>query len=244
MADDFPFISDPFSNPYPEEPKEKEFPKPVPPPLPPEVGSGGTGDSDYLVNSDPNFEKSGSSAETNLGDAGTILQDFENADELAGWRKIFGIVGGLVVVFVIMIVGVGYYFAKDAPAAEGCDNMLSAECNKNLVSAKDGGRVISEFDMEVIVPPGALEKDTEIKIEKTASGEVTDQFRLLPEGLRFLKPVTLAIPYKESGLKGQSPDKIMLNYWSDPTIQNGFATSLLFVVDKENKKLITEIGQL
>ena len=59
---------------------------------------------------------------------------------------------------------------------------------------------------------GALKEDTQIFITKIADGPVTDLYKIEPEGLKFLKPITLEIPYKESGLKyNETPEDIDLN---------------------------------
>lgn len=228
MTDEFPFISD-----LPEEPK------PTPVFEPP------------MLQTSPFVEAPPRSIEekTTPPDSGSALADFEDDSDEADFRKIGLIVGGLVVLFVVMIVGVGYYFAHDIKETDATQNLeVTSDAGgekqvftRNLVSAKDGGRVVSEYGAEVVVPAGALAQDTEIKIERVALGEVTDLFHLLPDGLRFLKPVTLKIPYKKDALKSQSLATIILGYWSVPGEGNTFSKSLDYEVDGENGKLLTEV---
>jgi hypothetical protein len=120
---------------------------------------------------------------------------------------------------------------------------LSAELQKdpNIILAAVGGTVVSPYGVEIYVPAGALSKDKKIEIERVASGAVTDLYRLKPEGLKFLKPVAVAIPYKKGGLKsGEEPKDILLEYWF---IAGDRKQSLKYEVDASIKKLRTTVTQ-
>ena len=157
-----------------------------------------------------------------------------------------------VVVFLILIVlaligaATWYYLAhRDSIAKETSQPTENEKGNKsvqdpNFIVAATGGKVVFG-GFEVIIPPGALAQDTRIEIEKVAYGPITDRYHLKPDGLKFLKPVTLAIPYKEGGLnEGLTPYDIELGYW----FENEFdKSSLRYSVDREVKKLRTTVTE-
>ncbi|MBI2638642.1 hypothetical protein HYW83_03570 [Candidatus Peregrinibacteria bacterium] len=138
--------------------------------------------------------------------------------------------------------GIWYYFGY-SPAEKNGASPLSSEETKdpNFILAAVGGKIVSPYGMEVTVPPGALAKDKKIEIERVAIGDVTDLFWLKPEGLKFLKPVTVAIPYKERGLKSwEEPGDISLQYWFTAGDRK---RSLRYEVDESAKKLKTTVTQ-
>lgn len=153
------------------------------------------------------------------------------------------------IVFIILLVlllasgGVWYYLTKYKKSATKVAPIATEELQKipNLIKASKGGRV-TYFDLaEVIIPPGALGKDTIIEIERVESGSVTDLYHLKPDGLKFLKPVTVAIAYKASGLlPGQMPSDIRLEYSLDKKKKK----FLKFSVDQRKKKLRTQVQEL
>lgn len=117
----------------------------------------------------------------------------------------------------------------------------------NLISAVNGGRIVyydpeDNSSAEIVVPPGALSSDTELGITKVSSGTVTNMYHLTPEGLNFLKPVTVVIPYKETGLQeGESPHDIQLEYWFTNAQMK---RRLSFIVDTHDKKLRAQVSAL
>ena len=107
--------------------------------------------------------------------------------------------------------------------------------DENLISAKDGGKIVTDFGVEIEVPAGALAQDTKIEVEKTGEGAVTDVYHFLPEGLVFKKSAIVSIPYKESGLRpGETPWSIRLEYNKDGLSAK---RTLSYEVDKKAKKL-------
>ncbi len=150
----------------------------------------------------------------------------------------------VVIAVIVGLLGFGvWYYLGYSPAEKNGAGPLSSEERKdpNLIVAALGGKIVSPYGVEVVVPPGALAKDKKIEIERVAIGDVTDLFRLKPEGLKFLKPVTVAIPYKESGLKSrEEPEDILLEYW----FTAGDRKRLLqYEVDESAKKLRAAVTQ-
>lgn len=132
--------------------------------------------------------------------------------------------------------------AQGTPAES--ENESDREDSSDLVRALIGAIIVSRQaadgqQAQVIIPSGALSTDTRIEIEKVAEGSLTDLYHLKPDGLRFLRPVTIVIPYKESGLRpGQSPTAIQLKYWFAGDARKRF---LSFAVDTENKTLRAQV---
>ena len=112
-----------------------------------------------------------------------------------------------------------------------------------MISAKDGGRVtLGEASIEI--PEGALEKDTAISI--TRLNKVSDTgdslynataksggYRFLPAGTKFLKDVTITLPYsKELNAKEQALSELY-TYFYDTEKKQWIKLERL-EVDKEN----------
>lgn len=176
-----------------------------------------------------------------VGATGAAQINYENPvetaeDENAGVRR-----NTCITVFVIALIlaliggGAWYYFYKykNKTAAP------QSEKTSNLISAAIGGRIALPNGAAVIIPQGALPKDTVIKIEKVENGPVTDLYHLTPDGYEFLKPVTVVVPYKESGLgKNETPYDILLDYWF---ASRRSARDLNYMVDQDGKTLQTQI---
>lgn len=102
----------------------------------------------------------------------------------------------------LVLVGIGawYYLnGKSEPAPQ--PPATAGEEDKNFVKANSGAHLYFSEGLEIIIPAGALEKDTKIDATVVSKadpdkGEVTDLYHLMPDGLRFQKPVTLLVPYK------------------------------------------------
>lgn len=137
--------------------------------------------------------------------------------------------------------GVWYYLSETRDGTSIPPLSSEQQKDPNLIVAALGGKIVSTYGVEVTVPPGALANDKKIEIERVAIGDVTDLFRLKPEGLKFLKPVTVAIPYKERGLESwETPEDILLEYW----FAAGDRKRLLnYEVDESAKKLRTTVTQ-
>lgn len=144
-----------------------------------------------------------------------------------------------IVVFILLVLAaVGFSYRKKNPQNPIVDN----DEPTIGISAKNGGKIVTFDGAVVTIPAGALKEDTQIFITKIADGPVTDLYKIEPEGLKFLKPITLEIPYKESGLKyNETPNDIDLKYWlldGDPR------TLLSYEVNEEKKLLKAQVSEL
>ena len=79
-----------------------------------------------------------------------------------------------------------------------CDDDNPAESNENLIKASEGGTLSTENGISLIIPPDALEKDTEITLTPL-DGSAFDAsavigVKLGPDGLVFKLPVLLRFP--------------------------------------------------
>lgn len=111
-----------------------------------------------------------------------------------------------------------------------------------LISAKDGGRVVLG-DASIEIPKGALKKDTAISITRLSKVSDTGEslynataksggYRFLPEGTKFLKDVTITLPYsKELNTKEQALNELY-TYFYDTTKKQWIKLERL-EVDKE-----------
>jgi len=83
--------------------------------------------------------------------------------------------------------------ALDRPPAD-------APPSGQLVSASQGGTVVSDDQrLTLTIPPGALEKDTVIRLRRETA-EKLPAFTLEPDGLKFLKPATVSLSLTPSEL--------------------------------------------
>ena len=117
--------------------------------------------------------------------------------------------------------------------------------NTNLISAENGGtatyRDRDGGTVVVAIPAGALSQDTLIEISQVAEGRVTNRYHFKPDGLAFLKPVTITIPYKESGLRtNETPEDIKLSYWF---FGKSNKEMLQYSVDKEAHTLSADVNE-
>jgi hypothetical protein len=75
---------------------------------------------------------------------------------------------------------------------------------------KAGGSLLSaDGNAELIFPAGALDKDTEISVQaltNTAPNGVGNTYRCLPDGIKFLQPVTLKFHYTSDDLESTLGD--------------------------------------
>lgn len=230
-----------FPNPYPEEPKPTQTPE-----------SSFTSSASSKTDRLSGFPKSSftSIKPAEIVDDAPIsyenpvgVNDDDDDDEDEGiWRNTCMVV--LVVVLILALIGGGvwyYIYKKGKKETPKVESPAKVEDNTNLISAVNGGRIALADGAAVIVPPGALPKDTIIKMEKVEEGPVTDLYHLMPDGYEFLKPVTVVVPYKESGLRqSETPYDILLNYWF---ISRGSARNLDYSVDQDGKTLQTQVAK-
>ncbi|HHU37646.1 MAG TPA: hypothetical protein GXZ47_10550, partial [Treponema sp.] len=98
-----------------------------------------------------------------------------------------------------------------------------------VITAEEGGTIIAQ-GAEIDIPPGALEKNTEIRITRLPATEATGDelmnvtsggggWRFEPAGTQFLKPVTIRIGYDAS--INENPDALenMYTYFYDTTAE-------------------------
>lgn len=229
MTDDAPFsrysepFLNPFPDPYPPDPKPKEVEQRAAvqetfsPPLVPQAVP-------------PDFEPD------------EFEQEFD--------KNIFKLVLKIIV-FIAAVIAAGFliwFFAKTEPLPSEpiapAEN-IGAEIGEttNLIIASKGGQISYQDEdsqiLEIIIPAGALNEDKEISVMQIAKGSVTNRYQFVPKGLKFLKPVTVKIPYKENGLKmGETPYDIKLEYQSAPGAEKYL---LWYEVDGTEKKLVTQV---
>ena len=237
MSDDLPFSRysepylDPFPPPQPEEPRpreerEAEKKEDFTPPFVPHMGK-----PEAQKGPPPEALPSALPSEDQPFTPPQFEEKFEeefNEDVLK--------LGIKVVVFTVFVVAIGFLFwffmNGGKPATEPSAPVVSEE--KVISYTDDEGRIV-----EIIVPLGALKEDVKIEVEKIANGAVTDKYQFTPKGLKFLRPVTVKIPYKENGLKkGETPHDIKLEYQSAPGDQKYL---LWYEVDESAKKLVTQV---
>ncbi|MBI5412913.1 hypothetical protein HZA42_01015 [Candidatus Peregrinibacteria bacterium] len=171
--------------------------------------------------------------------------DTEDNQDSDIWKNACLVVFVIVLILALIGGGVWYYLYKkgnkDAPKIEPPAKVEQSEKSPNLISAANGGRITLPDGAAVVVPPGALDKDTIIKMEKVEEGPVTDLYHLMPDGYEFLHPVTVIVPYKESGLaQSETPYDILLNYWF---ISRGAVRDLSYMVDQDGKTLQTQVAK-
>jgi hypothetical protein len=128
------------------------------------------------------------------------------------WKFIVGIV-----VLLAILGGAIWFFLRDdkpnnePPTLTGKNDKIVSQ----VISAKNGGTLTNKYGGKVIIPPGALSKDTEISMTLVDQGTVTDMYHLEPDGLKFLRPVTVVLPFKTEGLKkGQTAANIKIEFWN------------------------------
>lgn len=171
----------------------------------------------------------------------------EEASEVGAAEK-----SACVIVLVIFLIlastggGVWYYLTRDkkpqkVQPATAPARIEEPQKDANLITAAAGGKVKACDEAEIIIPQGALEKDTKIEMQCVEKGNVTDLYRLKPDNLKFSKPVTIVIPYKKSGLfSGQTPYDIDLEYWFK---EMGQKKLLRYTVDTQERKLRTQVRE-
>lgn len=233
MPNDNPFITpDPFPSPKPQDPISREEKTINRPSLSEAKQITPQHDVGATLNDKELWKKFGAEKEA---EAEMYINDspMEDSEVFGAVKKACTVTLIISAVFLIVAFGI-WYFSKN--------NFGSlAEVKSEMITAKDGGKVVFE-NAKIIVPPGALEQDTKIEIEKVKEGEITDLFYFKPHGLKFLKPVMVVIPYKEDDLKeGQSPHDIKLKYWLGE--QEGEESLLNYTVDTEAKTLNAQVTQ-
>lgn len=82
---------------------------------------------------------------------------------------------------------------------------------EKLISAQYGG-VVSLLDVQISVPPAALEKDVVFDI---AIPDITVFFNEFgPSGVAFKKPVTVVMSYRNADLNGVDESTIRIGYYN------------------------------
>lgn len=247
MANDYPFSSypDPFSlSVTPEAPKIPE--EPSPPILQPAFSEPSSQQAQTF--SAPSF-----SAEPPISPATPIEPttpliapelSMEDLEDEAAKKTALTIVFGVLIVLALAGVGVWYFFLRDSGTPlppPTTSPQEEPERELNLIVAALGGKIVMSDGASITIPAGALSQDTKLEILKVENGEVTDLYELKPMGLKFAKPVTLEIPYKQSGLKkDETPYHIILEYWKD---DGAAKRRLKYSVNNKEKKLQTQVRE-
>lgn len=177
----------------------------------------------------------------------------EDDDALQGEKNACVIIVLVFVALILAGMGIWYFLthrSKSKPVKEATPPAVTAttpvlQKNTNLISLENGGvAMYRDRDggmVSVSIPAGALERDTLIEITMVATGRVTNRYHFKPDGLVFLKPVTIAIPYKEYGLRaGETPEDIRLSYWFQGKWDK---ETLQYSVDKEAHTLSADVNQ-
>ncbi len=126
-----------------------------------------------------------------------------------------------------------------------------------VISAAQGGTIIindTRFvanGFEMVIPAGALNSDTEIQISEYAINQGTNIGRQVglnlplmfqPSGLKFLKPVTIKIPYLENSLfTSGNVDLTYASLWMYSDITKSWEHIAIKSVDTVNKRIVAEI---
>ena len=115
-----------------------------------------------------------------------------------------------------------------------------------LITVKDGGRIVLG-DASIEIPEGALKEDTVISISRLARVEDTGEslynaipssggYRFLPAGTKFLKDVTITLPYSsELNSKPQSLEDLYTYFYD--TERKCWTKLERLEVDEENLKV-------
>ncbi len=115
-----------------------------------------------------------------------------------------------------------------------------------LITASDGGRIVLG-DASIDIPEGALKEDTVISISRLARVEDTGEslynaipgsegYRFLPAGTKFLKDVTITLPYSaELNSKPQSLEELYTYFYD--TERKSWTKLERLEVDEESLKV-------
>lgn len=158
--------------------------------------------------------------------------------------------------FIASTIMVLYFFVTSPLALFAESSKKKTEIKRNvfvkedkaevLISAKEGGTVtLGEASIEI--PEGALKEDTKISITRLYKVEDTGEslynaiphsggYRFLPAGTKFLKDVTITLPYSaELNAKPQSLDELYTYFYD--TQKNCWIKLERLEVDKEHNKV-------
>ena len=157
-------------------------------------------------------------------------------------RKVAAALTGLVVIgFVVSGCG---DFDNPSSATNGVENIrlfrdnsaiLGPTYAEKVIKAKDGGTLTLNRHT-IVIPPGALERDTRISIAQPMPGYVLGDFG--PDGIHFNKPVELSMTYQFLDLRGIAEDRLTI-YWLNP--ETGTWFDLLAHVDRETQTVTLEV---
>jgi hypothetical protein len=217
MADEYPFTPYPFSEPVQPEPvKPIWLPEPASPPSPP-------------------LPFSAPAPQTFASPVSPVSPAFSESDDEEDIAKktALTIVAGVLVVLLLAGFGGWYFFLRDKEENEIPPPPPQEESDANLIVAAIGGKILTPEGAALLIPAGALSQDTRLEILKVRDGEATDLFELKPLGQKFLKPVTVEIPYKKSG-------SIILEYWKE---EGGKKRALKYTVNRKEMKLKTQVNE-
>ncbi|PJC37189.1 hypothetical protein CO046_01820 [Candidatus Peregrinibacteria bacterium CG_4_9_14_0_2_um_filter_53_11] len=110
--------------------------------------------------------------------------------------------------------------------------------NQQRIVAESGG-VVQIEGLTLTIPPKALENDTIFTVTREPLAALTDNYIIQPEGLRFLKPVQIELPYRPAYLTSKETT-IMVRYF----LPGGREVELPYTIDRQRKVLKSSVMEL
>ncbi|MEK7529237.1 MAG: hypothetical protein AAB592_05715 [Patescibacteria group bacterium] len=164
--------------------------------------------------------------------------DFSENDEVPvyyyciGWFLLIAIIAGIAF-------GAWWFFLKDKIDLGG-EGDGEPTVEEGMIGP-EGGSVTDASGASVTVPEGALERSVKIEIVKVATGRVTDDYHLKPDGFEFKRPVTVSIPFKVSGLDYyEQPEDIYLLYRYN---RYGNESEVITRADRSKRMVSTQVSR-
>lgn len=116
----------------------------------------------------------------------------------------------------------------------------SGEISSSSIGTTGGSLASIDGKLSLVIPPGALESNTSISIERISNESplgLGSGYRLLPEGINFSKAVTLKFHYADELPDGTPPDFL----WIVTQADNGSWNAMLkSIVDTETQTVTIE----
>ncbi|AFD06066.1 hypothetical protein [Solitalea canadensis] len=132
-----------------------------------------------------------------------------------------------VVIFCLLYIGISACTKKDIPdhledwSGQGAtpkERPFGTPIGQATVKqiGPEGGMLASDDGiLQVVVPPGTIPKQVDFSIQpitNTLEGSPGIAYRILPEGLIFLKPVSITFDLQEAGIETEVSDLLFLAY--------------------------------
>ena len=128
----------------------------------------------------------------------------------------------------------------------GSDIIRVIEPGKAEIISSSGGKITNPDGAEIEIPPGALEQEILITItsEKSASNKsqklqpVGTGFRFGPDGIKFKKPVTITLSYKDVSFHGDE-ENLRIYYWNEKSKKWELIANSIF--DSDNNTVSAQV---